>query len=241
MMKIYISGYRDHWFSPYTWFDNVFFWTDWSKCARDKSIESALDQERKWIDRPDWVEKWTDRLEPISKGIMWVLDRVHPKIEYVKIDRWDTWSMDHTLAPIILPMLKQLQKTKHGSPSVDDEDVPEGLGLRSTEAGAKENEWDTDENWFKRWDWVLDEMIFAFTCKVDDSWEEEFRSGVHDYVHVPVDVHGNEVAKGTHKYWQMKDGPKNTYKCDYEGMRVVEARIQNGFRLFGKYFNALWD
>jgi len=240
-MKIFISGYRDHWHSPYTWFDNVFFWTDWSKCARDKSIESALDQERKWIDRPAWVEKWTDRLEPISKGIMWVLDRVHPKIEYVKIDRWDTWSMDHTLAPIILPMLKQLQKTKHGSPSVDDEDVPEGLGLRSTEAPAKENEWDTDENWFKRWDWVLDEMIFAFTCKVDDSWEEEFRSGVHDYVHVPVDVHGNEVAKGTHKYWQMKDGPKNTYKCDYEGMRVVEARIQNGFRLFGKYFQALWD
>ena len=239
-MKIFISGYRDHWHSPYTWFDNVFFWTDWSKCARDKSIRS-LEEESKYVERPDWVEKWTDRLEPISKGIMWVLDRVHPKIEYVKIDRYDTWSMDHTLAPIILPMLKQLQKTKHGSPSVDDEDVPEGLGLRSTEAPAKENEWDTDENWFKRWDWVLDEMIFAFTCKVDDSWENEFRSGVHDYVHVPVDVHGNEVAKGTHKYWQMKDGPKNTYKCDYEGMRVVEARIQNGFRLFGKYYQALWD
>jgi hypothetical protein len=24
-------------------------------------------------------------------------------------------------------------------------------------------------------------------------------------------------------------------------MRVVETRIQNGFRLFGKYFSALWD
>jgi len=240
-MKVYISGYRDHWFSPYTWFDNMFFWTDWSKCARNKSIESALDRERKWIDRPDWVEKWTDRLEPISKGIMWVLDRVHPKIEYVKIDRYDTWSMDHTLAPIILPMLKQLQKTKHGSPSVDDEDVPEGLGLRSTEAGAKENEWDTDENWFKRWDWVLDEMIFAFTCKVDDSWEDEFRSGEHDMLWVPVDKDGNKVAKGEHRSYQMKHGPKDTYKCDYEGMRVVEARIQNGFRLFGKYYQALWD
>ena len=225
----------------YTWFDNVFFWTDWSKCARDKSIESALDQERKWIDRPAWVEKWTDRLEPISKGIMWVLDRVHPKIEYVKIDRWDTWSMDHTLAPIILPMLKQLQKTKHGSPSVDDEDVPEGLGLRSTEAPAKENEWDTDENWFKRWDWVLDEMIFAFTCKVDDSWENEFRSGEHDMLWVPVDIDGNEVPKGEHRSYQMKHGPNDTYQCDYEGMKVVEARIQNGFRLFGKYFSALWD
>ena len=240
-MKVYISGYRDHWFSPYTWLDYMFFWTDWSKCARNKSIEFSLDSESKYIERPEWTDRWTTRLEPISKAIMWVLDRVHPKIEYVKIDRYDTWSMDHTLAPIILPMLKQLQKTKHGSPSVDDEDVPEGVGLRSTEAGSKENEWDTDENWFKRWDWVLDEMIFAFECKVDDSWEEAFRSGVHDYVTVPVDADGNEVPRGEHKFWQMKDGPKNTYKCDYDGMRVVEARIQNGFRLFGKYYQALWD
>jgi len=56
-----------------------------------------------------------------------------------------------------------------------------------------------------------------------------------------VDVDGNEVPKGEHKHYQMKDGPKNTYKCDYEGMRVVEVRIQNGFRLFGKYYQALWD
>ena len=237
-MKVYISGYRDHWFSPYTWLDYAFFWTDWSKCSRDRRIRS-LEEESKYIERPEWTDRWADRLEPVSKGIMWVLDRVHPKIEYVKIDRYDTWSMDHTLAPIILPMLKQLQKTKHGSPGVDDEDVPEEL--KSTSAPPKENEWDTDENWFKRWDWVLDEMIFAFECKVDDSWEEAFRSGVHDYITVPVDRDGNEVPKGEHKFWQMKDGPKNTYKCDYDGMRVVEARIQNGFRLFGKYYQALWD
>ena len=237
-MKVYISGYRDHWFSPYTWLDYAFFWTDWSKCSRDRRIRS-LEEESKYIERPEWTDRWADRLEPVSKGIMWVLDRVHPKIEYVKIDRYDTWSMDHTLAPIILPMLKQLQKTKHGSPGVDDEDVPEEL--KSTSAPPKENEWDTDENWFKRWDWVLDEMIFAFECKVDDSWEEAFRSGVHDYITVPVDRDGNEVPKGEHKFWQMRDGPKNTYKCDYDGMRVVEARIQNGFRLFGKYYQALWD
>ena len=237
-MKVYISGYRDHWFSPYTWLDYAFFWTDWSKCSRDRRIRS-LEEESKYIERPEWADRWADRLEPVSKGIMWVLDRVHPKIEYVKIDRYDTWSMDYTLAPIILPMLKQLQKTKHGSPGVDDEDVPEEL--KSTSAPPKENEWDTDENWFKRWDWVLDEMIFAFECKVDDSWEEAFRSGVHDYITVPVDRDGNEVPKGEHKFWQMRDGPKNTYKCDYDGMRVVEARIQNGFRLFGKYYQALWD
>ena len=241
-MKVYISGYRNHWFSPYTWFNHVFFWTDWAKCGRwstQQALEDHSREKTQWVNHPEWVERWSDRLEPISQGIMWVLDRVHPKIEYVKIDRYDTWSMDHTLAHIVLPMLKQLKATKHGSPLVDDEDAPEHL--RSTAAPAKANEWDIDDNHFKRWDWVMDEMIFAFNCKVDDSWEEVFRSGVMDVITVPVDKDGNEVPKGEHKYFQMKDGPKNTYKCDYEGMRVVEARIQNGFRLFGKYYQGLWD
>jgi hypothetical protein len=56
-----------------------------------------------------------------------------------------------------------------------------------------------------------------------------------------VDADGNEVPKGEHKFYQMGKGPKDTYKCDYDAMKVVEARIQNGFRLFGKYYQALWD
>jgi hypothetical protein len=241
-MKIYIGKYRYHWISPYTMLDYMFFWTDWSKCSRNKSLQSAIDEidgNYKYIEHPEWVERWSDRLVPISKGIQWVLDRVHPKIEYVKIDKWDTWSMDHTLAIIVLPMLKQLKATKHGSPLVDDEDVPEHL--RSTAAPAKENDWDTDDNLHLRWDWVMNEMIFAFECKVDDSWEEAFCEGEIDWITVPVDVNGNEVPKGEHRYYQTKDGPDHTYKCDYEGMKKVEERMQNGFRLFGKYYQGLWD
>ena len=237
-MKVYISKYRDHWISPYTIMDYAFFWTDWSKCSRDRRIRS-LEEESKYIEHPAWVERWSDHLTPISRAIQWVWDRVHPAINLVKIDYWDTWSMDHTLSPIILPMLKQLKAAKHGAPFVDDEDVPDHL--KSTAAPAKENEWDTDANHFDRWDWVMSEMIFAFSCKTDDSWEEEFRSGDIDMLWVPVDKDGNEVAKGEHKHYQMKDGPNNTYKCDYEGMKIVEKRIQNGFRLFGKYYQALWD
>ena len=169
-MKVYISGYRDHWISPYTMLDYVFFWTDWSKCSRwtvEQSLEDHRREKSLYVERPDWCEKWVDRLTPISRGIMWVLDRLHPAINYVKIDRYDTWSMDSTLAPIILPMLKQLKKDKHGAPFVDDEDVPEEL--KSTSAPAKENEYDTDAHHFARWDWVMDEMIFAFECKVDNS------------------------------------------------------------------------
>jgi hypothetical protein len=219
--------------------DYVFFWTDWSKCSRDKSIRSSLDSEYKYVERPDWVGKWSDRLSPISVAIQKVLDFVHPEIKYIKIDRYDTWSMDSTLSPIILPMLIQLKKDKHGAPFVDDEDVPEEL--KSTSAPPKENEWDTDANHFKRWDWVIDEMIFAFTCKVDDSWEDAYREGEIDLTWIPVDKDGNVVPKGEHKYYQMGRGPNDTYKCDYEGMKVVETRIQNGFRLFGKYYQALWD
>jgi hypothetical protein len=39
----------------------------------------------------------------------------------------------------------------------------------------------------------------------------------------------------------MIHGPNDTYVCDYEGIRKVHDRIQNGFRLFGKYFQNLWD
>ena len=90
----------------------------------------------------------------------------------IRIDRWDTWSMDHTLAHIVLPMLVQLKETKHGSPFVDDEDVPEEL--RSTSAPPKENDYDTDDNHHKRWDWVMDEMIWAFEQKQDDDWESAY-------------------------------------------------------------------
>jgi len=246
-MKIYISKYRDHWISPYTIVDYLFFWTNWSKRHRDKSLTTTLEDEARvlrgekstWVDRPDWAEALADRLTPISVALQWIGERVYPRVEYVKIDYWDTWSMDHTLGQIALPMLKQLKATKHGSPFVDDEDVPEEL--RSTSAPPKENEWDTDDNHHKRWDWVMDEMIFAFTNRLDDSWQDAFRKGEIDFVSVPVDIHGNEVPEGEHTHYRMDRGPKDTYECDYEGMKVVEARIQNGFRLFGKYYQGLWD
>ncbi len=237
-MKVYISKYRYHWFSPYTWIDYMFFWTDWSKCSRNKSLQHALDAidgKYKYVEHPEWVDKWADRLEPVARGIQWALDRIHPKINYVKIDRWDTWSMDHTLALIVLPMLRQLKADKHGAPNVDDEDVPEGLNLRSTEAPAKENEWDVDANHFKRWNWVLDEMIQAFECKVDDHWEERYSTGVSDY----------QFVKEPHEKFgtvsRMVDGPNHTRKTDWEALKAHEARNKNGYRLFGKYYEALWD
>ena len=234
-MKIYKSNYRNHWISPFTVLEYVFFWTAWSKCGRNRGVIEDKD----YVDHPAWVERATKYIEPVCRAVKWVLDLVHPQINIIRIDRWDTWSMDHTLADIILPMLKQLQKTKHGSPNTDDEDVPEYL--RSHMAQPKENEWDTDSLHFMRWDWILDEMIFAFEKKCQDDWAAEFHSGEIDWEWVPVDKEGNEVPKGEHRYFEIKNGPNHTHELDMDGMKKVQDRISNGFRLFGKYYEALWD
>jgi len=223
-MKIYKSGYRNHWVSPYDILKAVCFW------ERDDRVFYNHE------DKPGHkYDKWVSRLEPFCVAWQRFLDFVHPKINYVKIDRYDTWSMDHTLADIILPMLRQLKDSKHGAPNVDDRDVPKEL--RSTSAPPREHEWDTDANHFLRWDWVLDEMIFAFECKVDDSWQDAFSSGVADHRSVACEWYEN----GKPKMFKLVNGPNHTYRCDYEGMKKVEKRIQNGFVLFGKYYQNLWD
>ena len=98
----------------------------------------------------------------------------------VKIDKWDTWSMDHTLSHIILPMLIQLKATQHGHPA------------NLTEKG---------------WNDILDEMIWAFEQKYRDDW--------------------------------MRDYDYN--KWDSDGATAHQKRMTNGFKLFGKYYENLWD
>ena len=115
----------------------------------------------------------------------------------VRIDEQDTWSMDYTLALVILPMLKQLKESKHGSPFTDDEDVPEEL--RSTIDGPKINKWDTDSNFHARWNWIMDEMIWAFEQKCEDDW-------------------------------MFKDNLKEHQK-----------RMTKAFKMFGRYYENLWD
>jgi hypothetical protein len=217
-MKVYMNGYPDPWLSPYTIIDYAFFWTAWSKCHRDRGIVEDQD----FVDRPEWAERWADRLDPVCQVIKHVRKVLNPEIRLVKIDPYDTWSMDHTLAHIIHPMLIQLQATKHGAPFTDDEDVPERL--RSTSAPPKANEWDTDANHFVRWDWILDEMIWAFAQELRDDDESEFYD------------HSDSFEKGGDFNERLKN-----LKVDREGLKTHQERKANGFRLFGKYFQALWD
>lgn len=141
-MKVYINKPRNHWLSPYTIAEKIVFW------RRVDILDDPL------------ADKINEILMPVMEVVQKVLDVIHPKINYVKIDKWDTWGMDTTLAPIILPMLKQLKATKHGSPLVDDADVPEEL--RYMKGKSKKAQAHNENLIHERWDWVMNEMIWAF-------------------------------------------------------------------------------
>ena len=237
-MKVKI-GPHARWFGPYQLAELLCFW------VKEQEGEYGIKSKPHWVHQfGEWLAHGSVEPEPrvgdvtswnhdrpdtvLSKFLSWIHSRQQRKIK-VEIDPWDTWNMDHTLALIVLPMLKQLKEKQHGAGSVDDKDVPKEL--RSTSAEPKENEWDTDSNHFARWEWVMDEMIFAFTSKVDDSWEDQFQSGEHD-------IRWKKLENG---HSEMIKGPKDTFDIDMKGRMAYEKRIQNGFALFGKYYQNLWD
>lgn len=232
-MKVYIGPYKN-WFGPYQLAEKLCFW------AKDTEDEYGFKRKQ------DWVHDFGTRLAENKDGsdtllsvfLTWVDSFKNRKMK-IKIDKWDTWSMDHTLALITLPMLKQLRDTKHGYPLVDDEDVPEKLRL------TEHSDWDSQLSLFDidvcnpedicigedQWNWVLNEMIFAFDSKVNDDWREQFESGEHD-------IQWEKLENGNSR---MIEGPNDTKEYDWDSIREYEARMQNGFRLFGKYYQNLWD
>ena len=129
--------------------------------------------------------------------------------ESIVIHDYDTWSMDHTLALVALPMLKQLKETKHGVPYMDYEDMPEHLqyirreydpraiGDLFSEPGEYFNEEEFDRQ-VEIWNWMMDEMIWAMEQVIEDD------------VKYIGDIEHND-------------------------------RVDNGLKLFGKYYRSLWD
>jgi hypothetical protein len=228
-MKVVIGPYKS-WIGPYQIADLLCFW------AKPVTDESGIKR------KPDWVHDFGTWLandksgndSKLTKLCQWIESKRHRQI-YVRIDKYDTWGMDHTLAHIILPMLKQLKATKHGAPDVADTDVPKHLW--SANAEPKENEYDVDSNHFLRWDYVLDEMIFAFECKLDDSWQDKYTSGTMDWGSEPCEWD----AAGKPTMYKMTHGPNHTYECDYVALALEQKRITKGFKLFGKYYENLWD
>ena len=206
-MKVYIGPFISRWRS------NIHDrWLEWRYGVNYWNVKEE-DQDR--FDKAvEWLE---DKLQSLyNLTINKYLDNKQRKIK-IRVDYYDVWSADNTMAMLIHPIMVQLKSQKHGSGSVDDEDVPEHL--RSTN-GTKENEWDTDSLWHDRYDWMLDEVIWTFEqLSKEDGGDNftQFEDDPDNWLGLKVIDRGTELRK------------------------AHNARIENGLRLFGKYMRSFWD
>ena len=161
----------------------------------------------------------------------------------VQIDKFDTWSFDHTLATIIYPALLQLKATKHGIPA----DIVNDVG---GEDWDPQNSFDFykethDEAWeiaAKRWDDILDKMIWSFHQLTIDDYGSKYHHGISEYDWIKSDkTFPNPVTGKVEDTWQMVDKDPDAHWYDAEGHQLHEDRIQEGLELFGKYYRSLWD
>ena len=211
-MKIYMNKPKDNWLSPYTIVEKIIFWRE-------------IDYDEPLVKN---IIKYT-KLGWFCDGLHAVRNFINRDINYIKIDTWDAWSLEHTLSPIILPILKELKRIKHGAPFIEDEDVPPKLRAnRGVYKGNADPDLhkiydDVDKKFFKRFDYVLDEMIWTFEQLSMDDHEGKFYNFTQSNKE-------KDLNKSVRKI-----------KVDRVGLRKHNERIDNGLRLFGKYYRGLWD
>jgi uncharacterized UPF0160 family protein len=160
----------------------------------------------------------------------------------IQIDSWDTWNMDRTLALIIHPMLIQLRDTKHGVPGELVNDVGgEDYSEQESFDFYKETHKETWEIAAKRWDEILDKMIWSFGQLAYEDYDAKYHHGRGDYEFIESDkTYPNPVTGKIEKTFQMiNKNPDCWY--DHVGHQKHEERIQEGLDLFGQYFRNLWD
>ena len=161
-------------------------------------------------------------IEWFSSLCEWIYSKRKRTVK-VKIERFDTWNMDSTLAIIILPMLKQLKEKKHGYPISLCEDSSNSSQYCFDFYEASEDiVWETGED---RWNKIFDEMIWTFEqLQPDNDWEDQY------WLKKPkMDLSDNEIA------WKERG------VLDRDGLNAHQERINRGLELFGKYYQNLWD
>lgn len=163
--------------------------------------------------------------------------RIKPRIV---IHDHDTWSMDNTLARIILPMLKNVKACKVGTPGIlfpdDHHEQPDQDKLY--------------EETREKWEDILDKMIF--------SMEQIAYSKNGPDMPIPILQKKMSRKQRSDRWWKSvplysKDGKKvgdiqrHNDQCDpaedakwRKDHSEYLARVQEGCELFGKYFQNLW-
>ena len=157
----------------------------------------------------------------------------HRKVKKViRIDKYDTWSMDYTLALIILPMLKQLKETKHSSAgNLEEFSMTSNISSQYCFDFYSDGDDAAWEAGHKKWDEILDKMIWSFEQIVDNDSDSKFWIDSKKNLNTPS--YPSELCR---KY-DLLEGKE----FDHVAYEKHHKRIEEGLELFGKHYNNLWD
>ena len=222
-MKVTIGPYKN-WRGPHTLAEKVIFWHKYERYTSDP------------VPKPvEWLGDFLCNNMWIVKTINWFSGYYVPRRVKIYIDEYDVWSADHTMSQIIYPMLLKLKEVKHGSPDVDDADVPEHL--RSSAAPPVDPTTGmVDDLMHDRWNWVLDEMIWAHgsIIKGDEevNWYDPLPPGT------PV-RESRTIENDDGSLTWLVGNRMGIYNKDRREAFI--ARQKHGLYLFGKYYRGLWD
>lgn len=136
------------------------------------------------------------------------------RIDYVRIDNYDIWNMDMTLAKVILPMLLLFKQncieTGGGCPSEFTNGMPENHFDQFTFDFINETSDAAFRVALKKWYATIDLMIWSFY----------------------------HIAHAT-DFNRLKEVPAEY--AFYGSRNEFSERIQEGLDVFAKYYNFLWD
>ena len=158
----------------------------------------------------------------------------------VSIERWDTYSMDHTAALVILPLLLQLRQSKHGVPNEFIRHIGGDLDNNYCFDFVNDDEKDVFDQLCGKWEETLDKMIWSFQQVVDDSYDSKYHHGRMKLGWKPIEITHPTTGTVSNAYEMVDENPGEHW-YDHVGHELHEDRIQEGLELFGKYYRNLWD
>jgi len=181
-MKVYIGPYGYRYISAFR--------------IQDWIMEKKYTTEKWWNLEPEQMDRFDLAVEKFVGVIQYLLDKTINKITNrdrkikIRIDKYDTWSMDHTLALIVHPMLVQLRDTNHGFFCPDKEDVPHiGLG-EETDFGH------SDTLAEERYKWVMDELVWTFEQLKNDNDYDLFYTEDKGWDREAMNAHNDRIKNG---------------------------------------------
>lgn len=158
----------------------------------------------------------------------------------IQIDQWDTYSLDHTAALIILPLLLQLKNTQHGVPNEFAYRVGGDMDDNYCFDFIKDDDIEVFDKGCQRWSDTLDKMIWSFQQIAMDDYDSQYHHGQAKIYWKPIEI-TNPSTGQVEEMFEMVDKNPNEHWYDYIGHRLHEEKIQEGLDLFSKHFRSLWD